>query len=68
MAKKADLVTVKLVKSGIGYNIKQKNTLLGLGLTRMNKTRTFKDTPEIRGMINKVSHLVAVIETPTEES
>jgi large subunit ribosomal protein L30 len=68
MAKKEELVTVKLVKSGIGYNIKQKNTLRGLGLTRMNKTRTFKDTPEIRGMINKVSHLVAVIETATDES
>jgi large subunit ribosomal protein L30 len=55
-------VTVVLRKSGIGYNIKQKRTLIGLGLTKINKTRTLKDTPAIRGMINKVSHLVEVIE------
>ena len=55
-------VTVALRKSGIGYNIKQKQTLVGLGLTKINKTRTLKDTPAIRGMINKVSHLVEVIE------
>jgi large subunit ribosomal protein L30 len=58
----ASFVTVVLKKSGIGYNIKQKQTLVGLGLTRMNKEKTLKDTPAIRGMINKVSHLVEVIE------
>ena len=58
------LVTVVLRKSGIGYNIKQKQTLVGLGLNKINRTRTLKDTPAIRGMINKVSHLVEVIEEP----
>lgn len=59
---KETFLTVILRKSGIGYNIKQKQTLIGLGLTRMNKAKTLKDTPAIRGMINKVSHLVEVVE------
>ena len=55
-------VTVALRKSPIGYNKDQKITLKTMGLTKMNKTRSFKDTPNIRGMIRKVSHLVEVIE------
>ncbi len=55
-------VTVALRKSAIGYNKDQKITLKTLGLTKINKTRTFKDTPNIRGMIRKVSHLVEVTE------
>ncbi len=53
-------VTVTLVKSGIGSPRKIRATLTGLGLTRMHKTVTRKDTPEIRGMINKVRHLVRI--------
>ncbi|MFQ5329214.1 MAG: 50S ribosomal protein L30 [Thermodesulfobacteriota bacterium] len=49
---------VKLVKSGIGYNKRQKATLKGLGLTKMNKVVDLKDTPAIRGMVLKVNHLV----------
>ncbi|MBE9531942.1 MAG: 50S ribosomal protein L30 [Proteobacteria bacterium] len=55
-------LTVVLKKSGIGYNIKQKQTLVGLGLNKINRARTLEDTPCIRGMINKVSHLVEVVE------
>ena len=53
---------VKLVKSGIGYTQRQKDTLRGLGLTKMQKVMTLEDTPAIRGMVNKVSHLVEVLE------
>jgi large subunit ribosomal protein L30 len=53
---------IKLIKSGIGYTKRQKDTLRGLGLTRMQKTMVLQDTAAIRGMVNKVSHLVQVLE------
>ncbi|MEW6614726.1 MAG: 50S ribosomal protein L30 [Thermodesulfobacteriota bacterium] len=56
---------VRLKKSGIGRPWRQKETLTGLGLTKLNKTVTLKDTPESRGMVKKVSHLVEVIEHET---
>ena len=58
----AETVTFTLVKSGIGSTQKIRATLTGLGLTKMHKTVTRKDTPEIRGMLAKVSHLVRVEE------
>lgn len=58
----ADTITFTLVKSGIGSTKKIRATLTGLGLTKMQKTVTRKDTPEIRGMLAKVSHLVRVEE------
>lgn len=51
---------VKQVRSGIGRSERQNLTLRGLGLTKMNKTVILNDTPAIRGMIRKVSHLVEV--------
>lgn len=54
----AETITYTLVKSGIGSTKKINATLTGLGLTKMNKTVTRKDTPEVRGMLRKVSHLV----------
>ena len=51
---------VTLVRSGINRPRDQKDTIRGLGLTRMNKTVTLNDTPSIRGMIRKVSHLVKI--------
>ena len=53
-------ITMTQVKSGISSTKKIRATLVGLGLTKMNKTVTRKDTPEVRGMLNKVSHLVKV--------
>lgn len=53
---------VTLVKSPIGYSQRQKGTVRALGLRRMNQSRTHADTPVIRGMIAKVSHLVEVQE------
>jgi large subunit ribosomal protein L30 len=58
----ADTITFTLVKSGIGSTKKIRATLTGLGLTKMQKTITRKDTPEIRGMLAKVAHLVRVEE------
>lgn len=58
----SETITLTLVKSGIGSTEKIRATLTGLGLTKMNKTVTRKDTPEIRGMITKVNHLVRVEE------
>ncbi len=58
----AETVTYTLKKSGIGSTRKIRATLTGLGLTKMQKTITRKDTPEIRGMLNKVDHLVRIEE------
>ncbi len=55
-----DTIRVTLVKSGIGKDKKIRGTLTGLGLTRLNKTVILKNTPAIRGMINKVSFMVKV--------
>ena len=53
---------IKQIKSGIGYRNKTKETLKALGLRKMNQTIEKNDTPAIRGMIDKVSHLLKVIE------
>ncbi|MFC1889863.1 50S ribosomal protein L30 [Thermodesulfobacteriota bacterium] len=49
---------VAQIRSGIGRPKSHKQTLRGLGLTKLNKTVILEDTPSIRGMINKVRHLV----------
>ena len=54
---------VTQVRSGIGRPPAQRRTLQALGLGRIGKSRTLPDRPEIRGMLFKVSHLVAVKET-----
>jgi len=48
------------IKSGIGYSQRQKETIRALGLKRLGTTVEQADTPAIRGMINKISHLVQV--------
>jgi large subunit ribosomal protein L30 len=55
---------VKVIQIGspIGRPADQRQTLIGLGLNKMHRTSELEDTPEIRGMINKVSHLVRVEE------
>ena len=53
-------IKVTLKKSQIGSTKKIRATLIGLGLTKTNKTVVRKDTPEIRGMLKKVEHLVEV--------
>jgi large subunit ribosomal protein L30 len=51
-------IKVKQRKSAIGRPQRQRDTLRGLGLTKLNQERILEDTPSVRGMINKVSHLV----------
>ena len=51
-------IRVTLVKSMIGRPEKHRKVLRGMGLTKLNKTVELVDTPSIRGMINKVSHMV----------
>jgi len=53
---------IKLVRSGIGFSVKQKRVIQGLGFTRLNQTVVRSDTPQIRGMVFKVRHLVEVSE------
>ena len=53
-------IKITLVKSSIGYPKDQKRTVLALGLHRMNQTVEHNDTPVIRGMVNKVIHLLKV--------
>lgn len=64
MAKKksAKVLQITLKRSPIGYSKRQKGTIRALGLRRMNQTVEHEDTPVVRGMIAKVSHLVAVEE------
>jgi large subunit ribosomal protein L30 len=60
MADKKTL-TVKLVRSVAGTLESHRATVRGLGLRRLNSTRTLEDTPAVRGMINKVAYLVQVL-------
>ena len=53
-------VTVTQLGSPIGRHRSQRATLKGLGLDKMHRSRTLEDTPSVRGMINKVSHLVRI--------
>jgi large subunit ribosomal protein L30 len=53
-------VTVKWVKSAIGYNEAQKRTLKALGLRKLGQVRQYADNPQVRGMLNAVRHLVEV--------
>ena len=57
-----EMLQVTLVKSAIGYPKGQKATVRALGLSRINKSVAHPNTPEIRGMINKIIHLVVVEE------
>ena len=57
---KGGTVTVTLLVSPIGFNRKQATVVKGLGLRRIRHTVELKDTPETRGMIHKVRHLVEV--------
>ncbi len=53
---------ITLIKSGIARPGKHKVVLIGLGLKKLNRSVVRADTPQIRGMINKVSHLIKVEE------
>lgn len=67
MAKKkqaptAGTIKIKMIGSVIGCPQKQRETVRGLGLRRMQQVVERKDTPEIRGMVKKIPHLVAIVQ------
>jgi large subunit ribosomal protein L30 len=59
---KGKKLRITLTKSPIGYSIRQKRTVRALGLRRLQQTVEQEDTPVVRGMIAKVSHLIMVEE------
>jgi large subunit ribosomal protein L30 len=56
----AKKITVRLVRSMIGRPEKQRLVLRGMGLTKLQKVVQLPDTPQVRGMLDKVKHLVRV--------
>ncbi|HBF13595.1 MAG TPA: 50S ribosomal protein L30 [Deltaproteobacteria bacterium] len=52
---------IKLVHSVAGCNVRQRQTVKGLGLTKINQVKEIQDTPALRGMVRKVVHLVSVL-------
>lgn len=62
MANAKKMVTIKQIASPCGRTQDQRGTLVGLGLNKMNKISTLEDTASVRGMINKLRHLVVVVE------
>ena len=58
----AKSIVVKQIGSPIRRPAKQRQTLIGLGLNKMHRTRELEDTPSVRGMINKIPHMVQIIE------
>lgn len=60
MADGKQTVVVTQIGSPIGRRHDQRATLIGLGLNKLNRTRELEDTPSVRGMIDKVKHLVRV--------
>ncbi|MBC7143227.1 MAG: 50S ribosomal protein L30 [Rhodobacteraceae bacterium] len=60
MAKKT--IVVKQIASAARRPDVQRRTLIGLGLNKINRTRELEDTPSIRGMVNKIPHLVTIVE------
>jgi large subunit ribosomal protein L30 len=69
MAKKTQetkKLRITLVKSGIGYSEKHKETLRALGFHRLSQTVEQVDSPTLRGMLRKVNHLVKIEEQETK--
>ncbi|MFQ5723041.1 MAG: 50S ribosomal protein L30 [Terriglobia bacterium] len=60
--KKSDKLKIKWVRSGIACPEKQRATIRGLGLRRLNQVVERPDTPAVRGMVKKIPHLVAIVE------
>ena len=57
----AKTIVIRQIGSPIRRPSKQRATLIGLGLNKMHKTRELEDTPSVRGMINKISHMVEIV-------
>ncbi|GAB6267486.1 50S ribosomal protein L30 [Smithella sp. SC_K08D17] len=59
----AKMLKIKKIRSVIGRPEKQRKILKGMGLNKLNSTVTLVDTPQVRGMVNKVIHLVSMEES-----
>ena len=59
-AKGGATVRVRQVRSGIGFEKSQRATLKALGLGKIGRTRELPDNPQVRGMVNKIPHLVVI--------
>lgn len=67
MAKKEEntaggTITIQYYRSSIGYAKKQKDIVRGLGITKLNQKVTRQDNPSMRGIVNKVPHLLRIVE------
>jgi large subunit ribosomal protein L30 len=58
----AGKIRIQYYRSSIGFDVRQKRTVKGLGFGKLNSTRELSDTPALRGMIAKVPHLVRIVE------
>ena len=61
MADPTKILTVRWVKSAIGYSISQNRTIKALGLKKLGQMREHDDSPQLRGMVNAVRHLVEYV-------
>ncbi|MGC9356700.1 MAG: 50S ribosomal protein L30 [Anaerolineae bacterium] len=64
----ANKLQIKLVRSPIGYNVRQKRTVRALGLRKLNQVVVRPDNPSVRGMVESVTHLVEVAEIEEVEA
>ncbi len=62
MAKAKKVIKIKQVRSGIGFPRKQRDVLRGLGFRRLQQVVERPDNPSIRGMVQKIPHLVEIVE------
>lgn len=56
----SNMLEITLVKSTIGASEKQRAVVRGLGLRKLHQTVSLQDTPEVRGMVNKINHMLKV--------
>ena len=54
-------IKIQYYRSSIGFSVNQKLIVKGLGFTKLNHTRDVEDSPSIRGMVNKVPHLLRIV-------
>lgn len=59
-AKAGGTLSVRQIRSGIGFDKKQKATLKAMGLGKIGRVRSLPDNPQVRGMIAKIPHLVVI--------
>lgn len=62
MASEKQMIKIEQYKSPIGYSKKQREVLRGLGLRRIRHVVEREDSPAVRGMVRKISHLVRIVE------